>query len=190
FFPNSAMTRPAVNIAELRERARQRLPRLVFEYLDGGAEDELSLQANRQGFEDWRLQPRLLRDVSQRSQAVSWWERELPSPMAVAPIGLAGVFWPKADIALAQAAAAAGLPYILSTASNSSIEDVADQAGGDLWFQLYVINRSIADGLVRRALAAGDRTLVLTVDVDVGGKRERDLLNGLPEPFRLTPREL
>ncbi|MGE4336747.1 MAG: alpha-hydroxy-acid oxidizing protein [Pigmentiphaga sp.] len=184
------MTRAAVNIAELRQRARQRLPRLVFEYLDGGAEDELSLRANRQGFDDWRLQPRLLRDVSERSQTASWWGRELPSPMAVAPIGLAGVFWPKADIAVAQAAAAAGLPYILSTASNSSIEEVADQAGGDLWFQLYVINRSIADGLVRRALAADYRTLVLTIDVAVGGKRERDLFNGFTQPFRLTPRVL
>lgn len=184
------MPRTAVNIADLRRRARQRLPRMVFDYLDGAAEDELSLHANRQAFDEWRFQPRLLRDVSRRVTETLWWDRAVAAPMAVAPVGLAGVFWPQADIAVARAAAQAGVPYILSTASNSSIEAVAEQAGGDLWFQLYVINRSIADGLVQRALAAGYRTLVLTIDVTVGGKRERDLANGFTQPFRLTPRVL
>lgn len=184
------MSRSAVNIAALREQAKRRLPRLVFDYLDGAAEDELSLQANQGDFQAWRFQPRLLRDVSHRVTEVAWWERKVAAPMAVAPVGLAGVFWPQADVAVARAAAQAGVPYILSTASNSSIETVAEQAGGDLWFQLYVINRSIADGLVQRALAAGYRTLVLTIDVTVGGKRERDVVNGFTQPFRLTPRVL
>lgn len=184
------MPRDAVSIAALREHARRRLPRMIFEYLDGAAEDEVSLRANRAAFENLRFQPRLLQDVANRSAAVTWWDREMPAPLAVAPVGLAGVFWPQADILVAKAAARAGVPYILSTAANSSIEQVADQAGGNLWFQLYVINRSIADGLVQRALAAGYQTLVLTIDVTVGGKRERDLVNGFTQPFQITPKVL
>ncbi len=184
------MPRPAIHIAELRERARRRLPRLVFDYLDGAAEDEVTLRANRSAFDAWRFCPRMLRDVSQRHLDTRWWDRPLAAPFAVAPVGLAGVFWPQADVAVARAARAAGVPYILSTAANSSIETIAQEAGGDLWFQLYVINRSIADGLVQRADRAGYRTLVLTVDVALGGKRERDLFNGFTQPFKLTPRVL
>ncbi len=177
-----------VSIADLRERARRRLPRMVFEYLDGGAEDEVTLRANRAAFESVRLRPRLLRNAAERAQAVQVMGDTWSSPMAVAPVGLAGVFWPRADVLLAKAAARAGIPYILSTASSATLEDVAREAGGNLWFQLYVISRGLADGLVDRALAAGYRTLVLTIDVPVSGFRERDLRNGFSQPFRVTPR--
>jgi len=163
---------------------------MVFEYLEGGAEDELTLQENRADFERLRFQPRMLKDVSSRNQRVQLLGRELASPMVVAPVGLAGVFWPQADIAVARAAAQAGVPFVLSSASNSSIEEVADQAGGNLWFQLYVISRTLADGLVKRALAAGYNTLVLTVDVAVSGKRERDVRNGFTQPFKVTPKTI
>ncbi|MBU4611170.1 alpha-hydroxy-acid oxidizing protein [Achromobacter sp. GG226] len=182
------LSTPLANIADLRERARRRLPRMVFEYLDGGAEDEVTLRANRAAFEAIRLRPRLLKDTAQRQQSVELLGETWRSPMAVAPVGLAGVFWPRADVLVAKAAAEAGVPYILSTASSATLEDVAREAGGNLWFQLYVISRALADGLVDRALAAGYRTLVLTIDVPVSGYRERDLRNGFSQPFRITPR--
>jgi len=182
------LSTPLANIADLRERARRRLPRMAFEYLDGGAEDEVTLRANRAAFEAIRLRPRLLKDTAQRQQTVQLLGETWRSPMAVAPVGLAGVFWPRADVLIAKAAAEAGVPYILSTASSATLEDVAREAGGNLWFQLYVISRALADGLVDRALAAGYRTLVLTIDVPVSGYRERDLRNGFSQPFRITPR--
>lgn len=182
------LSTPPANIADLRERARRRLPRMVFEYLDGGAEDEVTLRANRAAFEAVQLRPRLLRDAARREQGIRLLGEDWRSPMAVAPVGLAGVFWPRADVLVAKAAASAGIPYILSTASSATLEDVAREAGGNLWFQLYVISRALADGLVERALAAGYRTLVLTIDVPVSGYRERDLRNGFSQPFRVTPR--
>lgn len=179
----------ALSIADLRTLARRRLPRMVFDYLDGGAEDEVSLRANRAAFEALALQPRLLRDASRRELGVEVLGHAWTMPMAVAPVGLAGLFWPDADIAAARAAGRAGVPFILSTAASTSLEALAEGAPDtDLWFQLYVISRKLADGLVARALAAGYRTLVLTVDVPVSGYRERDLRNGFAQPFRITPR--
>ncbi|TSH98547.1 mandelate dehydrogenase [Verticiella sediminum] len=179
----------ALSIADLRRLAQRRLPRMVFDYLDGGAEDEVSLRANRAAFEALRLQPRLLRDASVRDPRVNLFGREWAMPVAVAPVGLAGVFWPQGDLHTARAAGRAGVPFILSTASSVSLEDVARGAPDtELWFQLYVISRRIADALVERALAAGYRTLVLTIDVPVSGYRERDLRNGFAQPFRVTPR--
>jgi (S)-mandelate dehydrogenase len=163
-----------LNVEDYRREARRRLPRFVFDYLDGGAEDEIALQENRKAFEQIKLTPRPLNDVSSRDQSVDWFGKRLPTPIIIAPTGLNGVVWHKGDIALARAAERLGVPFALSTASNSSIEDVASAAGGDLWFQLYVMERSFADKLVDRALSADFSHLVLTVDVSVGGKRERD----------------
>jgi (S)-mandelate dehydrogenase len=108
-------------------------------------------------------------------------------PLAIAPTGLNSIFWPKGDIVLAQAAARAGIPFILSTASNSSIEDVAAHSDGDRWFQLYVVQRELAANLTHRARDNGYSTLVLTTDVAVNGNRERDLRNGFASP-RAIPR--
>ncbi|MDX3904760.1 MAG: alpha-hydroxy-acid oxidizing protein [Pigmentiphaga sp.] len=172
-----------LNAHELRRLARRRLPRLAFDYLEGGAEDETTLRANRQAFERVTLCPRALNDVSTRRQEVQVLGETWMSPMGIAPVGLAGLFWPQGDIAAARAAAAAGVPYVLSTASSSTLEAVA-RAGGNPWFQLYVIERGMADALVDRAHAAGYRHLVLTTDVPVSGRRERDLRNGFSLPMR------
>jgi (S)-mandelate dehydrogenase len=178
------------NVEDYRRRAAQRLPRLVFDYLEGGAEDERGLARNRTAIENFRFEPQRLVDVSARDLSTELFGRKLPLPLLIAPTGLNGVFWPDGDVELARAAAKAGIPFILSTASTTRIEEVAERAGGELWFQLYVVQRDLAAALTRRALDAGYTTLVLTVDVAVNGKRERDTRNGFGIPFRYTPRVL
>ena len=178
----------AFSVEGFRSLARRRLPRMVFDYLEGGADDEKCLQRNRDAFDQWELIPRRLVDVAQRDLIAEVFGTSQPLPLMVAPMGLNGAFWPKGDIALARAAAKAGIPFMLSTAANASIEEIADKAGGDLWFQLYVVHPSLADQLVSRALAAGYKTLVLTTDVAVNGKRERDLRSGFGLPFKYTPK--
>ncbi|RAU33327.1 alpha-hydroxy-acid oxidizing protein [Pseudomonas sp. RIT411] len=180
--------RSAFNVEGYRELARKRLPRMVFDYLDGGADDEKGLQRNRQAFDRLEFLPRRLVNVAERSLTTQVFGKRQALPLMVAPMGLNGAFWPKGDLELARAAKQADIPFILSTAANASIEEVADQVGGDLWFQLYVVHPTLADQLVARALAAGYRTLVLTTDVAVNGKRERDLRSGFGLPFKYSPR--
>ncbi|WP_144107530.1 alpha-hydroxy-acid oxidizing protein [Paraburkholderia sp. BCC1886] len=172
------------SVGDYRAEARRRLPRMVFDYLEGGADDESGLRHNRDAFDRWELQPRRLRDVSRRDQSIELLGKRLPSPLVIAPTGLNGAFWPQGDLALARAAAKAGIPFALSTASNMSIEEVAKGADGDLWFQLYVVHRNLAKSLVSRARTANYSTLILTTDVAVNGFRERDLRNGFAMPFK------
>jgi (S)-mandelate dehydrogenase len=177
---------PAINVADFRRLAKQRLPRMIFDYLEGGAEDETGLARNTGAFDRLRLMPFKLRDISHRTLSCELFGRAISAPLVVAPTGLNGAFWPNGDMALAKAAAKANIPFALSTASNATIEEIADGAGGDLWFQLYVIHRGLADALVARANAAGYTTLVLTVDFGVNGKRERDIRNGFAMPMRYS----
>jgi (S)-mandelate dehydrogenase len=166
------------------------LPRFVFDYLDGGSEDEVALRGNRRAFEAIKMTPRQLNDVSVRDQSVDWFGKRLPMPIVIAPTGLNGLYRRDGDILLARAASRLGIPFALSTASNNSIEEVAKASNGDLWFQLYVMNRDFADQLVDRALAANFSHLVLTVDVAIGGKRERDERNNFVMPFRFRPKTI
>lgn len=177
-------------VADYRIAARRRLPRLAFDYLDGGAEDGDALRRNVDAYRQWLFKPRVLTDVSQCSLATRFFGRAAAAPLIVGPTGLNGLFWPRADELLAQAAGNAGLPFVLSTASTSLLEDVRAAApGGDLWMQLYVPkDRRIAEDLMRRASAAGFSTLVLTVDVPVHGKRDHDTRNGFALPLRVSPR--
>ena len=184
------MSRPYTSVEQYRQHAKRRLPRLVFDYVDGGAEKESTLAHNRSAIEEVRLIPRCLVDVSDRQLKSTLFDDSIDIPVVVAPTGLNGIVWPNGDIALARAAARANVPFVLSTASNATIEEVAEKAGGKLCFQLYIINRRIADDLVNRALQAGYKTLMLTVDVPVSGKRERDERNGFKVPFRLTPKTM
>ncbi len=177
-------------VADYRIAAQKRLPRLAFDYLDGGAEDGDALRRNAEAYRRWLFKPRVLTDVSRCSSATQFFGREASAPLIVGPTGLNGLFWPRADELLAHAASEAGLPFVLSTASTSLLEDVRAAAPhGDLWMQLYVQqDRGIAEDLMRRASAAGFSTLVLTVDVPVHGKRDHDTRNGFALPLQLSPR--
>lgn len=184
--PMSALER-AVNIEDLRRMARARLPRSVFDFFDGGAEDETTLRGNRAAFERVRLLPRVLVDVSAVDTGVELLGARSSLPMAIAPTGAIGAGRNGADVMLARAARAAGIPYTLATPATASIEEIAEKAGGRLWFQLYLLkNREFRMKLVERARAAGYEALVVTVDLTVGGKRERDLRNDFTAPFRPT----
>lgn len=181
----------AYSIADLRAAAQRRLPRAIFDFFDGAAEDEITLRRNRQAFEDMRLLPRVLRDVSQVDTHTSWFGQNLSLPLAIAPTGAVGFGRPGGDIAIARAAAAAGIPYTLSSAGTASIEQIANAAPGRLWFQAYVLkNKPVFEALIDRAQHADYEALVITVDLPVGGKRERDFHNDFAVPFRFTPRNV
>lgn len=181
----------ALSIADLRQAARRRLPRSVFEFVDGGAEDELTLADNRAGFERIRFVPRVLTDVSDPQIACNLLGTSASAPMLIAPMGSCMLVWPDADIAIARAAAAHGIPYTLSTMSTTSIERMAKQVDGPLWFQLYVLkDHDFNYRLIERARTHGYTTLVVTVDLQAGGKRERDHRNGISIPLRLRPKLL
>jgi (S)-mandelate dehydrogenase len=180
-----------LNSADWRAAARSALPRFVFDYVDGAADDGLCKRRNRDDLDRVTLTPRVLRDVSRLETGVEVFGRRWAQPFGVAPMGLNGLSWPGGDEALARAAAAHGVPFVLSTASNARLEDLrARAAPGIHWMQLYVMHRGLAEGLVERAARAGYEALVLTVDVPVGGNRERDLRNGFRVPFRPTARFL
>jgi len=177
----------AINIEDLRGMARKRVPRFVFDFVDGGAEDEATLHANRRSFERLRFRPRTLVGVSQRSVGATILGAPSALPMVVAPVGLLGLVRRHGDLELARAAAASGIPFTLSTSSMDSLEDVARAAPGRLWFQCYVFpERSVTEGLIRRAADAGFEALVITSDFPVSGKRERDLRSGLRPNARFT----
>jgi (S)-mandelate dehydrogenase len=176
----------AINVDDFRRRAQRRLPTLVFDYLEGGAEDEYCLRRNVEVLRNLRFLPKRLRDVTRPSCSIELFGRTCSAPFLIGPTGLNGVFWPNGNIALARAAARASIPFVLSTPAQNSIEEVAEKAGGELWFQLYDINRKLSENLVEGALRSGYKALVLTVDVTVNGWRERDLRNKFAVPFHYS----
>ena len=178
----------AINLEDLRQLARRKLPRIAFDFIDGGADDEHCLLRNRQAFERYRLLPRYLRDVSQRDLSVTLFGRTYASPIGISPTGLAGLFRPDADLMLAAAAREANIPFLLSSAANASIEDVMAVAPENVWFQMYgTRDERINMDLVERARQVGVRVLVISVDVPVNSNRERNKRNGFSRPFRMTP---
>ncbi|MEX0663614.1 MAG: alpha-hydroxy acid oxidase [Acidimicrobiia bacterium] len=177
------------NIEDLRRAARRRLPRPVFDYVEGGAEDEITLHRNTEAFDDLVLTPRVLRDVDAVDLSTTILGEPSPLPLALAPTGFTRMTHHEGELAVARSAQRAGIPYTLSTMGTRSIERVAAESSGSLWFQLYVWrDRGLAKELIERAKAAGYRALVLTVDVPVPGARERDLRNGLTIPPSLGVR--
>jgi (S)-mandelate dehydrogenase len=165
----------ALNIADLRAVARRRVPHFVFEYVEGGAEDEASLRCNRTSFESLRLIPQTLVDTSSRHLRTEILGRPAAAPLIIAPTGLNGMLHADGDIGLARAASHLGIPFTLSTMSTTRLEDVARQVGGRLWMQLYVTkNRAVAEDIMSRAAAAGYEALVFTTDANVFGSREWD----------------
>jgi isopentenyl diphosphate isomerase/L-lactate dehydrogenase-like FMN-dependent dehydrogenase len=175
------------NINDLREIAVRRVPVGLFEFVDRGTEDEVALRNNRAVFESIKLKPRTLVDVSGRSQEITLFGDKYKMPIAIAPTGTAGLLWHEGEIALARAAAAAGIPFTLATGSMTAMEKVAEEAGGKLWFQLYMWpDRSLSHKLVERAKAAGYEALIVTVDSAVSPNREYNLRNGFTIPFTFT----
>jgi len=181
----------ACDIADLRELARKRLPKGVFEFFDRGNGDEVALAENRAAFERIKLAPRMLVDTSGRSQAITLFGKAQKMPIVVGPTGSAGLAWYEGELALARAAKAAGIPYTLATGSMTSLERVAAEAGGNLWFQVYMWpDRAASHALIERARVAGYEALVVTVDTPVTPGREYNLRNGMTVPFRFTRRNV
>jgi isopentenyl diphosphate isomerase/L-lactate dehydrogenase-like FMN-dependent dehydrogenase len=177
----------AYNIADLRDIAQKKLPKGLFEFVDRGTEDEVSLRNNRAVFEKIRLRPRMLVNIAKRSQAIELFGNTHKMPMVIAPTGVAGLLWHEGEIALARAANDAGIPFTLATGSMTPMEKVAKEAGGELWFQLYMWpDRSLSHQLVERARLAGFKALIVTVDGVVSGNREFNLRNGFTVPFSFT----
>ena len=184
------MPRKYYCVDDFRLAAQQRMPRVIFDYVDGAAGFETSSRLNREVIEQVRLLPRVLVDIRQRELAKTFLGRTWPLPFGIAPMGMCDLTWPNTDIALAAAAADHDIPVCLSTFGSSSIEDIGKRASGNGWFQLYV-GPSIDDamGLVQRAEDAGYEYLLLTVDVPVVSARLREQRQGFERPFRMRPRQ-
>jgi len=165
------------------------LPRPIFDYIDGGSEDEVALRRSTRAFDRYELLPRMLADVQNISMETELFGRKIPLPLMLAPTGLTRLFHKEAEVAVARAASTAGLPYCLSTLGTTTIEDFAHAMPGPKLFQIYIFkDRGLTEEFIDRAQACGYDGLVLTLDTLVAGKRERDLRNGLSLPPRLTPR--
>jgi len=169
-----------VNIADLRRLAKRRLPRLVFDYIEGGAEDETTLRDNRRAFRDVRFRPRQCVAVPECDLRTTVLGTTFALPFLLAPVGFTRMFYPRGEAVAARSAAAAGTGYILSTFSGMRLEDVRAASSGPLWYQLYVPGgRAVAEAAIARARAAGYSVLVVTIDTPVSGMRERDYRNGV-----------
>jgi L-lactate dehydrogenase (cytochrome) len=177
----------AACVDDLRKIAKRRLPGGVFDYIDGGAEDERTMRANRDAFANFRFRPRVLRDVSAIDTTTSLLGRTIPFPLVLAPTGFTRIADPQGELAVARAARRAQLPYTLSTLSTRSIEEVAEANGdGRRWFQVYVWkDKGLLRDMVERAATAGYGALVITVDTAHLGRRERDVRRGFTLPPKL-----
>ncbi len=177
----------AVNIHDLEVVARRRLPKVIYDYLAGGAEDEQTLRRNSSVFDGYLLRPRVLSGNSQIDLSTELLGERINLPFIIGPTGLNGIYWSEGDIALARAAAKENTIFSLSTASNASLETVAASTTGPKWFQLYPWgDRSVLGRLLDRAKTSGYRVLLVTVDSLIGGKRERDARNKFSHEVRLT----
>lgn len=191
FAPMSRRASRYLNIADIHEAARRRLPKGLFEFMDRGNDDETALRHNRAALDAIRFRPRVLVDVSQRSQEITLFGKRQSMPIVVAPTGSTGLAWYEGEIALARAAKAHGIPYTMAASSITALERVAKEAGGTLWFQFYMWpDRSASHRLIARARDAGFEGLVFTIDTPVAPGREYNLRNGFTIPFKLTRRNV
>ncbi len=183
------MSNKYLTIDDLRNKAAKRIPKLAFDYLDGGAGTEANITRNRRGFDNITLYPEYLRDVKDRSQKATVFGKEYDAPIGVSPVGLANLIWPKVDSYLANMAKKRNIPYLLSAVGTTSIEKIANIAEENAWFQLYVPDQdNICFDLIRRAKESGIKVLVLTVDIPEPSKRLRDIRNNFTLPFKMTPK--
>jgi isopentenyl diphosphate isomerase/L-lactate dehydrogenase-like FMN-dependent dehydrogenase len=177
----------AYSIADFREIAKHKLPKGLFEFIDRGNDDEIAMQENIAALARIKLVSRVLTDVSKRNLSIKLLGKQQALPFAIGPTGSAGLTWFEGEIALAKAAAKLGIPFTLATGSMTAMERVVSEAGGTLWFQLYLWpDRSLSHQLVRRASVAGYDALVFTVDTPVAPGREYNLRNGFVIPFQFT----
>lgn len=190
--PSERSLQHTYSISDLRTLARKRLPRSVFDFIDGGSGDERTLNGNTAAFDQWMMMPRVCVDVAERRLRRSILGKEAALPLMLSPTGLAGFFWRGGETAAARAAARCDIPFCLSTNSIASLEEVAAAVpDSERWFQLYFLrDREWMDQLVKRAADANYRVLCLTVDLPLTGRRERDLRNGFSLPLRPTARAL
>ena len=180
---------PLTNAEDARLRARRVLPRLVFDYIDGAAGQETGEAANRLALRAINLQPRILRDVRQRSLGTELFGQQVGLPFGIAPMGMCNLSWPDADLMLARLAAREKVPHGISTVASTSMERVWETSEGQAWFQLYYSGDGAGTiKLVERAKAVGYQTLVITVDVPEVGRRPRELKQGFKMPFRIGPK--
>lgn len=178
-------------VDDFRGHAKRKLPKAVFDYVEGGAEEEIALHANRQAFTRRKLRPQLLRDVSVTDLTGELFGHPYQVPIGLAPTGYTRMMHPTGEVSSCTAAKVKRIPYVLSTMGTTTIEDVAATGHPNLWFQLYVTSdRRLSDPLIDRAASAGYRALEVTIDTVVTGRRTRDLRNGLTIPPQLSPRTI
>lgn len=178
--PDRPLGLAPASVSDYRELARRRLPRQMFDYIDGGAYEEATMRSNVSDLQEVLLRQVVMKDVSVREQSCEVLGQKLSTPMILGPVGLAGMFSRRAEVQVARAAESAGIPFVESTVSICGIEEVAEATATPPWFQLYVMrDRSFAEGLIARAKQAGSPVLVLTIDLAVVGARHRDTRNAM-----------
>jgi isopentenyl diphosphate isomerase/L-lactate dehydrogenase-like FMN-dependent dehydrogenase len=176
------------SVSDFRTLAKRRIPRFAFDYLDGGAGDEIGLRRNIEALDALKLMPRMLVNVEKVDLSTTFLGRKWKMPFATAPIGAGGLMWPRGEEAIARAAVEAGIPYTNATPACISLERIREVAGDNAWFQLYVGRAEpMVEDLVKRAEAAGYDVMFVTVDVPVPPRRLRDLHNKFTMPFAWTP---
>lgn len=179
------------DIAALRLRAKRRLPRAIFDYVDGGSYTERSMSENRSALDRLKLVQRVMRNVSDRDLSTSVLGQEVPAPMLMAPTGLTGLVHPNGEVEALRVAQKLGLPFIHSTSAICSADDLGEHVGAPYWFQIYIMkDRAFTQYLLDMAKRSGATTLVITVDLVVNALRHRDTVNGLSVPLRLTARSV
>ena len=178
----------AVNINDLKKLTKKRLPKIAYDFLENGAEDELCYNRNLVSFSDYKLLPRYLIDITKRTQETKLFDKVYSSPFGFAPTGTAGLFKRGAEGMLAHISKKRNIPYIMSGAANASIEEIAEISSDHTWYQIYAtLDREIAYDQIKRAELSGFEALVITVDVPIRTKRERNIRNGFSNSQRMKP---
>ena len=179
----------AYNIEDLRQMAKKHLPRGIFEYVDGSAEDGIALKHNREVYRSLKIKNRVLLNVSKRSTATEIFGKKIAMPYGISPTASAGLMSEGGEVGLARAAARMGVPCTVATNSLTPMEEIYAAAGGNLWFQLYMwVDKNLRMAFVERIKSVGFETLLVTVDGSVGANREHDRRNGFSMPLRYTPK--
>ena len=185
------LRREGFSVPALRALARRRLPRMVFDMVDGGAGDEITMRRNEQALADIELIPKVLAGAPKRDQSIELFGERLPSPVVIGPTGLAGLLWPHAELAAARAAARFGTIYSVSHASTATVEEIGAATAGPKWMQVFLYkDRGLTAEFAARAAASGYKALILTVDNQVLAGRDRDMRNGMSFPLRWGPRSV